>query len=58
MSAMHSHCKVFAPDGKSVVVSTGNPVGVEGYVRGAIDFANWAFKTPAQRSDEIRMQVG
>ncbi|GFR40516.1 hypothetical protein Agub_g1085, partial [Astrephomene gubernaculifera] len=57
MSASHSHAKVVLPDGRGVVVAVANPVGVEPYVAAAVDFASWAFKTPAERSEEMRLQA-
>lgn len=57
LSADHAHAKAILPDGGAAVVSVSNPVGIEGYVRVALDFCAWAFKTPAERSDALRMQA-
>lgn len=45
------------PDGASLVVATGQPVGIERYVHAALAFAAWAFKPPAQRLRESELQA-
>ena len=50
MNASHTHCDVIMPDGHRVTVATATPVGVEQYVEQAMEFAEWAFSTPAQRA--------
>ncbi|GIL73336.1 hypothetical protein Vretimale_4900 [Volvox reticuliferus] len=57
MSASQSHSKVVLPDGRAVVVTLTNPVGVEPYVDAAREFAYWAFKTPQERAGKIDLQT-
>ncbi|KAG2442403.1 hypothetical protein HXX76_002489 [Chlamydomonas incerta] len=57
LSSSHSHCRLVLPDGQQVVVGVANPVGVEGYVEAVLDFARWAFKSPAERAQELRSQA-
>ncbi|KAG2448169.1 hypothetical protein HYH02_006754 [Chlamydomonas schloesseri] len=57
LSSGHSHCRLVLPDGQAVVVGVANPVGVEGYVEAVLDFARWAFKSPAERAAELRAQA-
>ncbi|GLC50872.1 hypothetical protein PLESTB_000441400 [Pleodorina starrii] len=57
MCVAQSHCKLVLPDGKAVVVAVANPVGVEPYVEAAWEFACWAFKTPEERAQELRLQA-
>lgn len=45
-----AHCNVINPEGQKVSVATANPLGVEQYVVEAVEFAAWAFSSPAQRS--------
>ena len=45
------------PDGASLIVATGQPVGIERYVHAALAFAAWAFKPPAQRLLESELQA-
>ena len=44
------HCNVITPEGQKVHVAVANPLGVEQYVAEAVEFAAWAFCSPAQRS--------
>lgn len=58
LSASHTHAKVVLPDGGPPrVVAVANPVGVERYVTSALEFAAWAFKSPAERAEELRAQA-
>ncbi len=58
LSASHTHAKVVLPDGGPPrVVAVANPVGVERYVAAALEFAAWAFKSPAERAEELRAQA-
>ena len=45
-----AHCNVINPEGQKVSVATANPLGVEHYVLEGVEFAAWAFSSPAQRS--------
>ncbi len=50
----HTHCDVITLEGHRVTVSTATPVGVEQYVEQALEFAEWAFSTPAQRASVLQ----
>ena len=47
---------VIFPDGTRTTVRVAAPIGAEGYVRDALEFADWAFKTPEERSQATRAQ--
>lgn len=57
MDAQHASCSLLLPDGRKAQVAVSAPVGVEGYVRAAVEFAAWGFRTPAERGQLLRMQA-
>lgn len=57
MDSSHAVCQLLLPDGTRAEVAVTNPVGVEGYVQAAVEFAAWAFKSPAERAEELRTQA-
>ena len=50
-------CSVLLPDASRVEVSTGSPAGMEWHVRQALEFAGWAFSSPAERAAALRRQA-
>jgi len=56
LDSTHGTARITLPDGSRAEVATANPVGVEGYVAAAVQFAQWALKTPAQRDAALRAQ--
>lgn len=44
------HCEVITPDGHRITVATATPLGVEHYAAQAMEFADWAFSSPAMRA--------
>lgn len=53
MDARRDMCRLILPDGSRASVRVACPVGVEGYVRAALEFGVWAARSPAQRSAEV-----
>ena len=47
-------CTVILPLGERVTVRAANPIGVEAYVRAAIEFRIWAGRTGDEREAEER----
>lgn len=56
MDAQRANCSLLLPDGRRARVAVAAPVGVEPYVRAAVEFAAWGFRTPAERTQLLRMQ--
>ena len=50
LKPLQQYCDVITPDGHRVSVATATPVGVEQYVEQAMEYADWAFSTPAERA--------
>ena len=50
-------CCLLLPDASRVEVSTGSSAGMEWHVRQALEFAGWAFSSPAERAAALRRQV-
>ena len=57
LEADHASARLTLPDGTRAAASAANPVGVEGYVSAALQFATWAFRTPAERGALLRAQA-
>lgn len=57
MDGARDSCRLILPDGSRAVVAAHTPVGAELYVRAALEFAEWAFRTPAERSEILRAQA-
>lgn len=51
MEPPHTFCSLLLPDASKVRVSSDNPIGVAHYVDCAVQFASWAFKSPAERAE-------
>ncbi len=50
LKPLQQYCDVITPDGHRVSVATATPIGVEQYVGQAMEYADWAFSTPAERA--------
>ena len=50
-------CSILLPDASRVEVSMGSPAGMEWHVRQALEFAGWAFSSPAERAAALRRQA-
>ncbi|GBF96370.1 hypothetical protein Rsub_09169 [Raphidocelis subcapitata] len=57
LDARRAEARLTLPDGRAAVVAAANPVGVEGYVSAALQFAAWAFRTPAERDALLRARA-
>ena len=50
LKPLQQFCDVITPDGHRISVATAMPIGVEQYVEQAMEYADWAFATPAERA--------
>ena len=57
MEASHTHCNIVTSEGHRVIVATSTPVGVESYVAQAVEYAEWAFSTPAERAAALQQSA-
>lgn len=57
MDASRSNCSIILSTGKQISVRVDMPIGVEFYVESALDFSEWAYKTPAERGNTLQMRL-